>query len=120
LICYDPEFVETVRHVAAQGANLVLVPTALGTDWDWVAEKMMPMRAFENGVFFAYANGVGTQDDMTFLGKSFIVGPAGTELARAGNDPEILQAALDLYLVAKAQARLPYLTDRGRLKLDCQ
>ena len=74
LICYDAEFSETVRHVAAQGADLVLVPTALGTDWDWAGEKMMPTRAFENGVFFAYANGVGTQDGITFLSKSVIVG----------------------------------------------
>ena len=113
MICYDPEFVETVRHVAAQGADLVLVPTALGTDWDWVAEKMMPARAFENGFFFAYANGVGMQGEMTFLGKSVIAGPAGTKLARAGSDPEILHAALDLPLVAKGQSRLPYLADRG-------
>jgi len=74
---------------------------------------MMPTRAFENGVFFAYANGVGTQGEMTFLGKSVIAGPAGIELTRAGSDPEILYAALDLPLVAKAQSRLPYLADRG-------
>ena len=62
---------------------MVLVPTALGADRDWVAEKMMPARAFENGVFFAYANGVGIQGEMTFLGKSVIAGLAGTELTRA-------------------------------------
>ena len=53
------------------------------------------------------------QGEMTFLGKSVIAGPAGTELTRAGSDPEILHAALDLPLVAKAQSRLPYLADRG-------
>jgi predicted amidohydrolase len=120
LICYDDEFAETVRHVAAQGADLVLVPTALGADWDWVAEKVIPTRAFENGIFFAYANGVETQGEMTFLGKSVIAGPSGTEPSRAGSDPEILHAALDLPLVAKAQSRLPYLADPGWLKLDCQ
>ena len=91
----------------------MLVPTALGADWDWFPEKVMPTRAFKNGIFFAYANGMGMQGEMNFLGKSVIAGPAGTELTRAGSDPEILHAALDLPLVAKGQSRLPYLADRG-------
>jgi len=30
LICYDAEYAELARHVAALGADLILVPTALG------------------------------------------------------------------------------------------
>ncbi len=117
LICYDAEFAETVRHVAALGADLVLVPTALGAAWGWVAETMIPTRAYENGVFLAYANGAGAQGDMTFLGQSVIAAPMGVELARAGSEPEILYATLDLDQVATAQARLPYLQDRTTLHL---
>ena len=62
LICYDVEFAECARHVAAQGAELILAPTALGAEWVWVREKMIPTRAFENGVFLAYANHAGAEN----------------------------------------------------------
>ena len=117
LICYDVEFCETVRHVASMGAQLVLVPTALSADWGWVAQTMIPSRAYENGVYLAYANSAGTENDMAFLGQSVIAAPNGTEAARAGTAPEVLFADLDPSLVAKAQACLPYLAERHALNL---
>jgi predicted amidohydrolase len=118
LICYDAEFPETVRYVAGQGADLVLVPTALGDQWGWVARTMMPTRAYENGVFLAYANSAGTENGLTFLGESVIAAPDGTECARAGSAPEILIAEIDKSRVTVAQKRLPYLADRHALTLD--
>lgn len=112
LICYDAEFPETVRHVASKGAQIVLVPTALGAQWGWVAQKMIPTRAYENGVFLAYANSAGTERGLDYLGQSVIATPEGGELARAGAMAEILHGTLDLERVTAAQARLPYLTDR--------
>lgn len=117
LICYDAEFPETVRHVAQLGAELVLVPTALGAQWGWVAQTLIPARGFENGLFLAYANGAGCQNGMEFLGHSFIGAPDGEILARAGQGPEILYADLDQARVAAAQARLPYLSDKAQLDL---
>lgn len=117
LICFDAEFPETVRHVAALGAELVLVPTALGQDWGWVAKQMIPTRAYENGIYLAYANSAGVENDMHFLGASVIAAPNGTECARAGAAPQIIAANLDPAEVTRAQARLPYLTDRHALKL---
>ena len=117
LICYDAEFAETVRHVAALGAQLVLVPTALGDQWAWVAQTMIPTRAYENGVFLAYANSAGQENGLSFLGQSFVGAPDGAELARAGPDAGIIFADLDLRRVAAAQARLPYLVDRTRIAL---
>lgn len=115
LICYDAEFPEAVRHVAAKGAQLVLVPTALGAQWDWVSHRMIPTRAYENGVFLAYANSAGTENGLSFLGDSFVAAPNGQELVRAGAGPEVISAQLDLTKVAQAQARLPYLRDRTGL-----
>ena len=117
LICYDAEFAETARHVAALGAELILVPTALGADWGWVAGSMIPTRAYENGVFLAYANSAGIENGMTYLGHSVIAAPDGVELARAGANPQILFADIDPDRVRKAQERLPYLSDRQSLKL---
>lgn len=115
LICYDAEFPETVRHVASLGADLVLVPTALGDQWEWVSQRMIPTRAYENGVFLAYANSAGVEHGMKFLGQSFIATPDGIELSRATAEPAIIYGDLQLDRVARAKARLPYLKDREGL-----
>ena len=47
LICYDAEFPETCRQVAAAGADVLIVPTALGQRWGIVSEKMIPTRALK-------------------------------------------------------------------------
>ena len=118
LICYDAEFPETARHVASLGADLILVPTALGEKWGWVANTMIPTRAYENGVFLAYANSSGCENGLNFLGQSFICAPDGEELARAGGSAELIHADLDLARVRAAQRRLPYLDDIKVLKAD--
>lgn len=118
LICYDAEFAETARHVAAMGAELILVPTALGDQWGWVSQTMIPTRSYENGVFLAYANSAGTENGMRFLGQSFIASPDGNELVRAGNAPELIYAVIEPRTVAAAQSRLPYLRDVKTLNLD--
>lgn len=118
LICYDAEFPEAARRVAADGAELILVPTALGAQWAWVAQRMIPTRAYENGVFLAYANSAGVERGLDFLGQSFIAAPDGQEISRAGMEPDILYATLEMDRVASAQARLPYLSDRRILQLD--
>ena len=116
LICYDAEFPETARHVASLGAELILAPTALGAQWEWVAQRMIPTRAYENGVYLAYANSAGTENGMPFLGQSFVATPDGQELARAGAQPELIYGTLQLDKVTAAQSRLPYLKDREMLR----
>ena len=115
LICYDVEFPENTRTLAALGADLILCPTALGKDWEFVAHKLVPTRAFENGVFLAYANHAGQESGLTYLGASAIVSPFGQDLARAGNGPMVINATLEKASVAKAQTRLPYLKDLATL-----
>lgn len=116
LICYDVEFPETVRHAAAAGADLVLVPTALAAEWAVVARRMVPTRALENGVYLAYANHCGTEGDLRYLGESCIAAPDGRDLARAGAGPEILTARLTRSAVEAARRRLPYRADLTRLR----
>ncbi|MFQ3304730.1 carbon-nitrogen hydrolase family protein [Candidatus Njordibacter sp. Uisw_039] len=117
LICYDAEFPELSRQLALAGADIILVPTALGSQWGWVAQQMMPTRGYENGVYFVYANYCGEENGMAFLGESFIGCPIGRQqqdeqdLARAGSDEALIVATIKLERVKLAQARLPYLTD---------
>ncbi|MFK7994003.1 MAG: carbon-nitrogen hydrolase family protein [Granulosicoccus sp.] len=116
LICYDIEFPETIRHVAAAGAELVIAPTALTEEWGLVSEKLIPTRAFENGVFIAYANHSGRENDATYFGGSCIVAPNGRDLARATNNVCMLKATVDKSQVKKAQTRMPYLAHYSALK----
>ena len=116
LICYDAEFPETLRKVAQMGAQLVIVPTALNVNWPVVADKVMPTRAFENGVWLAYANHAGVEGSLEYYGHSCIVTPTGIDAARAGLAEEILLAEIDVDAVTAAQKRLPYLKDVTNLR----
>lgn len=109
LVCFDIEFPENARGLAERGAELLLVPTALGRACPIVARRVVPVRAFENGVFVAYANYAGPHGGTTYLGESVIAGPDGAELARAGAVPTCLTATLDRPAIAAARARLPFL-----------
>jgi len=112
LICYECEFPEIVRHVTLDGADIVLVATAGGKDWEQVPIRVVPSRAYENGIFIAYANFCGEENDNGFCGLSCIVDPYGADLARAGKTEEIISAKVDLGLVAEARAKVPFLRDQ--------
>lgn len=114
LICYDVEFPEAVRAAALGGAEIVLAPTALRDVWDVVAEKLIPARAFENGVYLLYANYAGSEGDLSYFGGSRIVGPDGRERATAGRGEELIRAELTLEPLLQARETLPYLTDHAR------
>lgn len=111
LVCYEVEFPEAVRACAQAGAQLLLVPTALGEEWAVVSRQLVPTRAFENNIFLAYANFCGVDDAGEYIGDSVIVSPRGRDLARAGKDPGMVIAELDFNEIDKARQRLPYLTD---------
>ena len=51
-------------------------------------EKVLIERAKSNGVFIAYINMVGGQDELVFDGGSLIVGPTGNILMRANQFEE--------------------------------
>ncbi len=109
LICFDVEFPESVRAVAEAGAQVVLVPTALYEDWGFVSHKLVPTRAFENGVWVLYANHAGSENESSYFGGSCIIAPDGSESARAGATETLIAAELEMKKVNAAQARLPFL-----------
>ena len=114
-ICYEVEFPETARAVAQAGADLLVVPTALVDQWGVVAERLVPTRAFENGLWLAYANHAGQEMGQGYLGGSRIVAPDGQEVAVAGPKAALITAEVDRARVDRARERLPYLTDVTRL-----
>lgn len=112
LICYDIEFPEAVRHLALQGAELIVAPTALMQPWTFVADHITRVRAAENQVYFAYANFCGSEYDIDYVGHSCIVGPDGYDVARADSSPTLLQATLTKQAIVNIRTNLPYHRDR--------
>ena len=112
LICYDVEFPELARMGTLAGATTFAVPTALVSRWPVVAQKMIPTRALENGVFIAYANYTGSEDGLEYLGASCIVDPTGEDRTRAHREEAVIVATIEPSAVAAARATLPYLADR--------
>jgi len=76
LICFDIEFPELVRELTTSGVDTILVPTALMSPEDDTADFLVPARAIENSVTIVYANRVGTEHSLSFIGKSQICGPS--------------------------------------------
>lgn len=112
LVCYDVEFPEAVRTLAAQGAQLICVPTSLMVPNRAVPELVVPARAFENGVFVAYANRCGHETNLVYEGLSTVAAPDGAVIARAGKHEELLFADIDPAAHEETRRLNPYLEDR--------
>ncbi len=113
LICYDVEFPEAVRALALAGADLVAVPTALIRPFDIVARTLVPARAYENQMYIAYAGLCGNEGGLGYCGLSCIVAPDGRDLARAGDDPALLLAEIDVSAISSGRKQNPYIADRN-------
>ncbi|MCP4627290.1 MAG: carbon-nitrogen hydrolase family protein [bacterium] len=114
LICYDVEFPEAVRSLVNAGADLIAVPTALMEDYCRVANQVVPVRAYENGVFVAYVNRCGIEGDTVYCGRSCLAGPDGRDILRAGQSEELLIANVDKQTIAEARETNPVLSDVRR------
>ncbi|MFF9071543.1 carbon-nitrogen hydrolase family protein [Streptomyces sp. NPDC014735] len=112
LICYDVEFPENVRAHALAGTELLLVPTALMHPYQFVAESLVPVRAFESQMYVAYADRTGPEGAFEFVGLSCLAGPDGTVRARAGRGEELIIGDVDPALLGASREANPYLRDR--------
>jgi len=108
LICWDQWFPEPARLLALRGAEVILYPTAIGSEppspeLDSSAHwrRVMQGHAGANILPVAAANRVGTEvgreSTVTFYGSSFIADATGELIAAAGREEEtILYADIDL------------------------
>jgi predicted amidohydrolase len=103
IICHERRFPELVRLAAMAGARLLFHPNA-GLDELAVSKTKrngsdgIDARAFENGIYYVFANSVGPQGGGRWsAGDSKIVAPDRTRLALADNVGEsVIVADLDL------------------------
>ena len=89
MICMDCEYPEPARVLSLRGAQLILIPTALGVGpvARMTPDAVVPTRALENHVHIIYANYNGPATaggyEAAYCGRSAILGPDGIELSRA-------------------------------------
>ena len=129
LVCWDQWYPEAARLMALAGADLLLYPTAIG--WNpkddateqhhqrdaWVT--IQRSHAIANGLPVLVANRVGFEPDPAgqwpgaqFWGHSFVVGPQGEFLAKAGEDADVLVVDIDLARSENVRRWWPFLRDR--------
>jgi len=98
LICFDMRMPEAARVLALKGAQLLVLPTNWPEGAEVTADYIPIARAWENRMFVATCNRVGTENGFKFIGKSKIVHVSGKVLAGAGDGEETIVAELDLAL----------------------
>jgi N-carbamoylputrescine amidase len=103
-ICWDQWFPESARSMALLGAEVLLYPTAIGSEppdpsWDssghW--QRVMQGHAGANLMPLVAANRIGREvgetTEITFYGSSFIADSTGAKVAEAGRDDEAVLVA---------------------------
>jgi N-carbamoylputrescine amidase len=102
--CWDQWFPETSRLFALAGAEVLVYPTAIGSEPDhpdfdteplW--EQVIRAQGIMNGTFMIAVNRTGTEAPLRFYGSSFVSDPYGRVLVQAPrSEPAVLVADLDV------------------------
>ena len=119
-ICWDQWFPECARAMALMGAELLLYPTAIGSEPQdaemdtkdpW--QRAMIGHAVANAVPVIAANRTGTESELTFYGHSFIADHRGEKVAELDRtESGIATARFDLDEIAQYRAGFGFFRDR--------
>lgn len=119
-ICWDQWFPECARAMVLMGADILLYPTAIGSEPEelnlntkdpW--QRVMIGHAVANIVPVVAANRIGTEDGQTFYGHSFIANHFGDKVAELGADEEgIIYATFDRAEITRTRAAFGFFRDR--------
>jgi predicted amidohydrolase len=113
VICFDRHLPESIRSCAAQGADLVIIPTAnIKAEPIDVFRAELIAAAYQNTVCIAMCNRVGLEGDMDFAGHSLVVDCNGQILLEADDQEALLTCDIDLSCVEEARTARPYLDVR--------
>jgi N-carbamoylputrescine amidase len=119
-ICWDQWYPECARVMALHGAELLMYPTAIGSepyDADLDTSRMwrraMVGHAVSNCMPVVAANRIGTEGGQRFYGHSFIADEWGDLVAEYGyGENGVLVATLDLARAATHRAGMGFFRDR--------
>ena len=118
--CWDQWFPELARAYSIEGAEVLIYPTAIGSEPDHPDFDTQPLwqqvivaNGVANGTFMVAINRIGIEEPLTFYGSSFISDPYGRVLVQAPRDePAVLVADLDLDQRRDWLELFPFLTTR--------
>jgi N-carbamoylputrescine amidase len=118
--CWDEWFPEVARLYSLAGAEVLVYPTAIGSEPDFPEFDTQPLwqqvivgHGISNGTFMVVPNRTGNEGALTFYGSSFISDPYGRVLVQAPRDEEaVIVADLDLDQRADWLALFPFLATR--------
>jgi N-carbamoylputrescine amidase len=118
--CWDQWFPELARAYSLAGAEVLIYPTAIGSEPDHPGFDTEPLwqqviigNGIANGTFMVAVNRIGVEDPLTFYGSSFISDPYGRILVQAPREePAVLVADLDLDQRRDWLELFPFLTTR--------
>ncbi len=102
--CWDQWFPEVARAYGLGGAEVLVYPTAIGSEPDHPGFDTEPLwqqvivaNGIANGTFMVAVNRTGEEPPLSFYGSSFISDPYGRVLVQAPREePAVLVADLDL------------------------
>lgn len=102
--CWDEWFPEVARCYSLGGAEILVYPTAIGSEPTFPAFDTQPLwqqvivgNGISSGTFMVVPNRTGDEGGLTFYGSSFVSDPYGRVLASAPRDEEaVIVADLDL------------------------
>lgn len=122
-ICWDQWFPEAARAMALMGADVLLYPTAIGSEPHNPAiqsqdhwRRTMQGHAAANMAVVAASNRIGVEQwdncQLSFYGGSFIADETGAILAQADDTSQILTATVDLAEIRARRASWGLFRDR--------
>lgn len=129
-ICWDQWFPECARAMALMGADILMYPTAIGSqpsnaedDSQPQWQRVMQGHAIANRIPICASNRVGTEkgknSEITFYGSSFISDHAGINVVEADRKEEtILVAAFDFDEIRKERDNWTLFRDRRPTMYD--
>ncbi len=96
-ICWDNLFPEGTRILALKRADIVFAPTAASLNTHVLWERAVTANAFANNLFVFRVNRAGTEDGLSFYGRSFCADPWGEMVSElAGSKDAIVLADIRL------------------------
>jgi N-carbamoylputrescine amidase len=123
--CWDQWFPELARAYSLAGAEILVYPTAIGSEPGHPGFDTQPLwqhvivgNGITSGTFMVAVNRIGTEtaeggDEITFYGTSFISDPYGRILVQAPRDrPAVIVADLDVDQREDWLTLFPFLTTR--------
>ncbi|MDX2256197.1 MAG: N-carbamoylputrescine amidase [Pseudanabaenaceae cyanobacterium bins.39] len=119
-ICWDQWFPECARAMVLMGAEILLYPTAIGSEPEepnlntkdpW--QRAMIGHAVSNVIPVGAANRIGLEGNQTFYGHSFIANQRGDKVAELDDQQEgVISASFDLDQVRLNRASFGFFRDR--------